>query len=52
MRFYQKICYKVEDLFVKALSRKDDKTMIQGKVNNYRNNKEIKKKDKKLTTQN
>ena len=52
MKFYQKICYKVEDLFVKALSRKDDKTMIQGKVNNYRNNKEIKKKSEKLTIQN
>ena len=52
MRFYQKICYKVEDLFVKVLSRKDDKTIIQGKVNNYRNNKEHQKRIRNLTIQN
>jgi predicted CopG family antitoxin len=44
---YQKICYSVEDLFVKLLTRKQDKQEVLEKVNKYRNEKEIKRKLKK-----
>lgn len=47
MGLYQKICYSVEDLFVKLLTRKQDKQEVLEKVNKYRNEKEIKRKLKK-----
>jgi hypothetical protein len=40
MGIYQTICHKTEDLFVKALSRKQDLALIKEKVHNYRIEKE------------
>ncbi|MGR3764096.1 PH domain-containing protein [Rossellomorea sp. NS-SX7] len=36
MGVYQKLCYKVEDFFVKTLTKKQDQTMIKEKVASYR----------------
>lgn len=36
----QNICYKVEDLFIKILSKKQDPTAVKVKVSNYRSEKE------------
>ena len=40
MGIYRTICYKVEDLFVKAISRKQDQATVKVKVNNFRSKKE------------
>ena len=40
MGIYRTICYKVEDLFVKAISRKQDQAAVKVKVNNFRSEKE------------
>lgn len=40
MDIYRTICYKVEDLFVKTISRKKDQAVVKGKVNNFRSEKE------------
>jgi Bacterial PH domain len=36
MGVYQKLCYKVEDFFVKTLTKNQDETIIREKVTNYR----------------
>ncbi|WP_197206537.1 hypothetical protein [Cytobacillus firmus] len=40
MGIYQNICYKVEDLLVKAIAKKLDPAEVKAKVSNYRNEKE------------
>jgi hypothetical protein len=40
MGIYRKCCYKVEDLFVKFLSKKQDSDSVKEKVNYYRLEKE------------
>ncbi|MCS0670432.1 hypothetical protein [Cytobacillus firmus] len=40
MGIYQNICYKVEDLLVKAIAKKLDPAEVKAKVNNYRIEKE------------
>jgi len=39
MGVYKNICYKVEDLFVKTLTKKQDESVVREKVANYRVNK-------------
>lgn len=46
MGVYQKLCFLVEDVMVKGLSRRLDQTEVKEKVETYRNNK-AEKKDKK-----
>lgn len=36
MRIYRAICYKVEDIFVKMLSKKQNSALIKEKVNRFR----------------
>jgi hypothetical protein len=36
MGVYKKLCYKVEDFFVKTLTKNQDETIIREKVTNYR----------------
>lgn len=48
MGFYRTICYKVENLFVKMLSKKQDSTLVKEKVNHYRLEKERIRLQKKL----
>ncbi|MBV6682580.1 hypothetical protein KV679_02625 [Bacillus sp. JRC01] len=36
MGVYKSICYKVEDLFVKTLTKKQDESVVREKVVNYR----------------
>jgi hypothetical protein len=40
MGVYQKVCYKVEDFFVKKLTKKQDSTAVKEKVESYREHKE------------
>ena len=40
MGIYRTVCYKVENLFVKILSRKQDQAAVEVKVNNFRSKKE------------
>lgn len=40
MGIYRKVCYKVEDLFVKLLSKKQNSASVKEKVNDYRLEKE------------
>ncbi|MCQ6277058.1 hypothetical protein JMM81_19460 [Bacillus sp. V3B] len=47
MGIYQNVCHKVEDLFVKTLSRKQDQETVKAKVKKYRSEKE-----KRLVKQN
>ena len=51
MGVYQKFCYLVEDVMVKGLSRKLDKTEVKEKVETYRVNKAEKKLKKKIERQ-
>jgi hypothetical protein len=44
---YRTICYKVEDLFVNVLSKNQNPAIVREKVLDYRNNKEIVKKQRK-----
>ncbi|MBU8919300.1 hypothetical protein BGM25_25005 [Bacillus sp. FJAT-29953] len=37
MRIYKTICHKVEDLFVKVLSKNQDPSIVKEKVFSYRN---------------
>jgi hypothetical protein len=48
MGIYQKICYKTEDLFVKLLTKKQDKVLVKEKVQTYRSNKEAAKEQKRM----
>ena len=48
MGIYQVLCHKVEDLFVKALSKKQDPIAIKEKVQHYRSEKEEIRKQRKL----
>ncbi|NQD65790.1 hypothetical protein HP456_07630 [Bacillus haikouensis] len=36
MGVYQKLCFKVEDFFVKTLTKKQDESMVKEKVASYR----------------
>jgi hypothetical protein len=36
MGIYQSICYKIEDLFVNVLSKKENQNIAKAKVNKYR----------------
>ncbi|WP_339289103.1 hypothetical protein [Ureibacillus sp. FSL K6-0786] len=47
MGFYQKLCYSVEDLFVKLLTRNKDKNEISEKVYQYRKAMELKRQIRK-----
>ncbi|CEG31058.1 PH domain-containing protein [Peribacillus simplex] len=47
MGIYQKICYTVEDIFVKILSRKQNSVEVKQKVVTYRSSKEESKLQKK-----
>lgn len=40
MGIYRTVCHKVEDLFVKVLSKKQDLEGVKIKVNHYRSEKE------------
>ncbi|WP_187292166.1 hypothetical protein [Bacillus sp. 1NLA3E] len=40
MGFYRTVCHKVEDFFVKMLSKKQDVEGLKIKVNHYRSEKE------------
>lgn len=51
MGVYQKLCFLVEDVMVKGLSRRLDQTEVKEKVENYRNNKVEKKIKKKKERQ-
>jgi hypothetical protein len=48
MGIYRKFCYKVEDLFVKMLSKKQDPALVKEKINHYRLEKERIQLQKKL----
>lgn len=48
MGVYQKLCYKVEDLFVGLLSRNRDQVQIRQKVADYREDIEEKKRERQL----
>ncbi|WP_157800986.1 hypothetical protein [Bacillus solitudinis] len=39
MGVYQKLCYKVEDVFVKMLTQNQDKMVVTEKVETYRTKK-------------
>lgn len=39
MGIYQNICYKVEDIFIKILTKKQDPAAVKTKVSNYRSEK-------------
>ncbi|MGP4079995.1 PH domain-containing protein [Pseudalkalibacillus sp. R45] len=47
MGIYQKVCYKVEDVFVNILTKKEDPKLVREKVTSYRTEKEKKKAIKK-----
>ncbi|MGM7703459.1 hypothetical protein ACSVDE_17135 [Pseudalkalibacillus sp. Hm43] len=51
MGIYQKVCYKVEDTFVKMLTKKSDQNVIKEKVETYRAEKEEEKAKKKAEAQ-
>jgi hypothetical protein len=51
MGFYRNICYKVEDVFVKILTKRQDSAAIEDKVINYRLKKVEEKIVKKKVTQ-
>ncbi|CAG9620326.1 hypothetical protein [Sutcliffiella rhizosphaerae] len=40
MGIYKTVCYKVEDVFVKLLSKKQDSELVKEKVSTYRTTKE------------
>ena len=40
MNLYNKVCYKVEDVFVKMLTTKQDELVVKEKVSQYRLSKE------------
>ncbi|MBN8199282.1 PH domain-containing protein [Bacillus sp. NTK034] len=40
MGIYQTVCYKVEDIFIKLLAKKDDPAAVKAKVDQYRTEKE------------
>ncbi|WP_379968840.1 hypothetical protein [Ectobacillus sp. sgz5001026] len=46
MGLYRTICYKVEDEFVKILTRKQDPTIIRERVLAYRSEQESSRKNK------
>ncbi|MGG3641024.1 hypothetical protein [Bacillus gobiensis] len=48
MGVYRNICYKVEDVFVKMLTKKHNREIILEKVSNYRLGKEEDKAAKKI----
>lgn len=54
MAIYRTICYKVEDLFIKVIARKQDASIVKEKVSTYRfekeNKKELHNKTKNLLT--
>ncbi|QFT91159.1 hypothetical protein FIU87_21135 [Bacillus sp. THAF10] len=41
MGLYKAVCYKVEDIFVKALSTKQEPNVVREKVSKYRTEKEV-----------
>lgn len=47
MKIYRKVCYKVEDLFVKMMTRKQELEEVQAKVQTFRQQKESVKQNKK-----
>jgi hypothetical protein len=47
MGIYQKVCYKVEDIFVKIIAKKQDSELVKQKVQDYRTEKEKAKNSKK-----
>ncbi len=50
MGLYKTVCHKVEDIFVKALSTKQEPDVVREKVSTYRTEKEmqrVKKKNRK-----
>lgn len=49
MGFYQIICYKVEDFFVKIISKKQDTEIVKEKVNNFRIKRENHRIQSKIT---
>lgn len=51
MGVYKSVCYKVEDVFVRMLSRKKDSNVVQVKVTDYRQAKEAQKAQKKSEKQ-
>ncbi|WP_257349798.1 hypothetical protein [Pseudalkalibacillus decolorationis] len=51
MGIYQNVCYKVEDAFVKLLTKKEDTTVIKEKVATYRTAQKEKRDLKKVETQ-
>lgn len=48
MGLYKTICYKVEDSFVKLITKKNDLELVLQKVDSYRKEKEAIKASKKL----
>ena len=51
MSLYRKICYKVEDLFIKMLSKTDEELKVNmQKAEFYRKSKKSKKEIKKLAS--
>lgn len=51
MGVYRSVCYRVEDVFVKMLSKKKDSNAVQVKVTDYRQTKEAQKAQKKSEKQ-
>ncbi|WP_157723860.1 hypothetical protein [Domibacillus aminovorans] len=47
MKIYRKICYKVEDLFIKMMTRKQEPEEVQAKVQAFRQQRESVKQNKK-----
>jgi hypothetical protein len=52
MGIYRTFSYKVEDLFIKMLSKKQDSGMIKEKVANYRTKSEEARSQKKMNKKN
>ncbi|SDN57806.1 hypothetical protein [Bacillus sp. OK048] len=52
MGLYRTISYKVEDVFIKILSKKQDSKMIKEKVTTYRTRNEEVRNQKKMNKKN
>jgi hypothetical protein len=48
MGLYQSACYKVEDLLVKIITKKQDQAIVREKVSSYRSQKEQVRQQRKI----